>query len=262
MKKTVLLVLLITVAFLFKVEVVKAESGGDLIEKDMFDTSLTVDYGKRRMKMDYGKSQIGGVATVYSKSTITDLNKLKPSFTDSIYSAKFTYGIADWLNFFVNVGTIFDEFKDDTEVGKSEAGVYGGGGLRAGYKFPMGLYIAGTGMFNMGRVSNYSLYNYSESKNNIYDWEGNLIFGYDISVTQSFRIIPYLGGRYSDRYSKLELKTTANDYYYEEYWSKTKFGGFGGMEFRLTKQLSFKAEVGLGDKTGFGAALTYRFGIE
>ena len=262
MKKTALLVLLITVAVLFKVEIVKAESGGDLIEKDMFDTSLTVDYGKRRMKMDYGKSQIGGVATVYSKSTITDLNKLKPSFTDSIYSAKFTYGIADWLNFFVNVGTIFDEFKDDTEVGKSEAGVYGGGGLRAGYKFPMGLYIAGTGMFNMGRVSNYSLYNYSESKNNIYDWEGNLIFGYDISVTQSFRIIPYLGGRYSDRYSKLELKTTANDYYYEEYWSKTKFGGFGGMEFRLTKQLSFKAEVGLGDKTGFGAALTYRFGIE
>jgi len=262
MKKTALLVLLITVAVLFKVEIVKAESGGDLIEKDMFDTSLTVDYGKRRMKMDYGKSQIGGVATVYSKSTITDLNKLKPSFTDSIYSAKFTYGIADWLNFFVNVGTIFDEFKDDTEVGKSEAGVYGGGGLRAGYKFPMGLYIAGTGMFNMGRVSNYSLYNYSESKNNIYDWEGNLIFGYDISVTQSFRIIPYLGGRYSDRYSKLELKTTANDYYYEEYWSKTKFGGFGGMEFRLTKQLSFKTEVGLGDKTGFGAALTYRFGIE
>lgn len=258
MKKTALLVLLITVAVLFKVEVVKAESGGDLIEKDMFDTSLTVDYGKRRMKMDYGKSNVA----VYTKSKITGDNNLKPSLTDLIYSAKFTYGIADWLNFFVNVGTIFDEFKDNTEIGKSEAGVYGGGGLRAGYKFPMGLYIAGTGMFNMGRTSNYSLYNYSESKNNIYDWEGNLTFGYDIRVTQSFRIIPYLGGRYSDRYSKLELKTSGNDYYYEEYWSKTKFGGFGGVEFRLTKQLSFKAEVGLGDKTGFGAALTYRFGIE
>jgi hypothetical protein len=86
--------------------------------------------------------------------------------------------------------------------------------------------------------------------------------GYDIRVTQSFRIIPYLGGRYSDRYSKLEIKTNDDDYYYEEYSSKTKFGGFGGMEFRLTKQLSLKAEVGLGDKTGFGAALTYRFGIE
>ncbi len=48
MKKTALLVLLFTVAVLFKVEVVKAESGGDLIEKDLFDTSLTVDYGKRR----------------------------------------------------------------------------------------------------------------------------------------------------------------------------------------------------------------------
>ncbi len=262
MKKTALLVLLFTVAVLFKVEVVKAESGGDLIEKDLFDTSLTVDYGKRRMKMDYGKSNVAGVLTVYSKSTIADLNKLKPSFTDSIYSAKFTYGIADWLNLFVNVGTMFDEFKDDTEIGKSEAGLYAGGGLRAGYKFPMGLYIAGTGMFNMGRTSNYSLQAYSESKNNIYDWEGNLSMGYDIKVTQSFRIIPYIGGRYSDRYSKLELKTSGGDYYYEEYWSKTKFGGFGGMEFRLTKQLSFKAEVGLGDKTGFGAALTYRFGIE
>lgn len=263
MKKTALLVLLITVAVLFKVEIVKAESGGDLIEKDMFDTSLTVDYGKRRMKMDYGKSaDAGGALTVYTKSDITDKNNRKPSFTDSIYSAKFTYGIADWLNFFVNVGTIFDEFKDNTEVGKSETGIYGGGGLRAGYKFPIGFYIAGTGMFNMGRTSNYSLYGYSESKNNIYDWEGNLILGYDIRVTQSFRIIPYLGGRYSDRYSKLELRKSGGEYYYHEYSSKTKFGGFGGMEFRLTKQLSFKAEVGLGDKTGFGAALTYRFGIE
>lgn len=62
--------------------------------------------------------------------------------------------------------------------------------------------------------------------------------------------------------SKLEWTTTGGDYYYEEYWSKTKFGGFGGMEFRLTRQLSAKAEVGLGDKTGFGAALTYRFGVE
>ncbi|MBI5043524.1 MAG: hypothetical protein HZC10_06790 [Nitrospirae bacterium] len=262
MKKTALLILLITVAVLFKFGEAKAESGGDLIEKDLFDTALTVDYGKRKMKMDYGKSNVGGVLTVYSKSTITDKNKLEPSFTDSIYSAKFTYGIADYLNFFVNIGTIFDEYKDETKVGKSESGIYGGGGLRAGYKFPMGLYIAGTGMFNMGRMSNYSLYGYPDTKNNIYDWEGNLIFGYDIRVTQSFRIIPYLGGRYSDRYSKLELKTSGGDYYYEEYWSKTKFGGFGGMEFRLTKQLSFKAEACLGDKTGFGAALTYRFGVE
>lgn len=262
MKKTALLVLLFTFAVLFKVEVVKAESGGDLIEKDLFDTSLTVDYGKRRMKMDYGKSNVSGVLTVYSKSTIADLNKLKPSLTDTIYSAKFTYGIADWLNVFVNVGTIFDEFKDDTEIGKSEAGLYAGGGLRAGYKFPVGFYIAGTGMFNMGRTSGYSFYNYSESKNNIYDWEGNISTGYDIRVTQSFRIIPYLGGRYSDRYSKLEFKTSGNDYYYEEYWNKTKFGGFIGTEIRFTKQLSFKAEACLGDKNGFGAALTYRFGIE
>ncbi|MEK6682796.1 MAG: hypothetical protein AABY79_12630 [Nitrospirota bacterium] len=262
MKKIFIVIFLIVIALLLNAETIKAESGGVLVEKDLFDTALTVDYGKRMMKMDYGKSTVGGVLTVYTKSTITDLNKLKPSLTDSIYSAKFTYGIADWLNFFVNIGTIFDEFKDNTEVGKSEAGAYGGGGLRAGYKFPMGVYIAGTGMFNMGRVSNYSLYGYSESKNNIYDWEGNLIFGYDIHVSQSFRIIPYLGGRYSDRYSKLELRTSGGDYYYEEYLSKSKFGGFGGMEFRLTKQLSAKAEVGLGDKTGLGVALTYRFGVE
>lgn len=236
--------------------------GGDLIEKDLFATALTVDYGKRKMKMDYGKKNVAGTLTVYTKSDITDKNKLKPSFTDSIYSAKFTYGIADWLNVFVNVGTIFDEFKDNAEVGKSETGIYGGGGLRAGFKFPFGLYFAGTGMFNMGRASNYSLQAYSESKNNIYDWEGNVSVGYDIRVSQSFRIIPYLGGRYSDRYSKLELKTSGGDYYYHEYWSKTKFGGFGGAEFRLTKQLSFKAEVGLGDKNGVGAALTYRFGGE
>lgn len=263
MKKIALLILLFTVAVLFKVEAVKAESGGDLIEKELFDTALTVDYGKRKMKMDYYKSNVGGALTVYTKSEIDAYNKAqKPYFTDTAYSIKLTYGIIDQINFFVNVGTIFDEFKDNTEVGKSEAGVYGGGGLRVGYKFPFGLYFAGTGMFNMGRVSNYSLYGYSESKNNIYDWEGNIILGYDIQVTQSFRIIPYLGGRYSDRYSKLELRTSGGDYYYKEYWSKTRFGGFGGMEFRLTRQLSVKAEVGLGDKTGFGAALTYRFGVE
>ncbi len=285
MKKAALLVLLFTVAVLFNVEAVKAESGGDLIEKDLFDTSLTVDYGRRKMKLDYGKLDVnvGGVLTqtVYTQEYKADVNEfVKPSLTDTIYSAKFVYGINDYINFFVNLGVIFDEYKDaepmdvgyKANVGKSEAGIYAGGGLRAGYKFPFGLYIAGTGMFNMGRVSNYSFNEYedafgnivviSESKNNIYDWEGNLIFGYDISVSPSFRIIPYFGGRYSDRYSKLELRSSGGNYYYEEYSSKTKFGGFGGMEFRLTKQLSFKAEVGLGDKTGFGAALTYRFGIE
>lgn len=258
MKKIVLLVFLFTVAVLFKVEIVKAESGGDLVEKDLFDASLIMDYGKRKMKMDYGRSNVG----VYTKSEITDFNNLKPSFTSTIYLARFTYGISDYLNFFANIGTIIDEFKDNTEIGKSEVGIYGGGGLRAGYKSSMGLYIAGTGMFNMGRISNYSLQAYTESKNNIYDWEGNLILGYDIRVAQSFRIIPYFGGRYSERYSKLELRTSGNDYYYEEYWSKTKLGGFGGVELRLTKQLSFKAEFGLGDRTGVGAALTYRFGIE
>lgn len=263
MKKAALLVLLITVAVLFKVEIVKAESGGDLIEKDMFDTSLTVDYGIRKMTEKYQKSSVGGVVTVSSKSEINDYNKTeKPSFTSAIYSAKFTYGITDYLNFFVNAGTIIDEFKDADDIAKSEAGMYGGGGLRAGYKFPIGFYFAGTGIFNMGRASHYGFDNIRESKNNIYEWEGNLILGYDIRVTQSFRIIPYLGGRYSDRYSKFEVTYANSTYEYAEFWSKTKFGGFGGMEFRLTKQLSFKAEVGLGDKTGFGAALTYRFGIE
>src|SRR4030067_1553590 len=108
MKKTALLVLLFTVAVLFKVEVVKAESGGSLIDKGFLDTSLTVDYGKRSMKLDSGKSNVGGVQNTYSKSDISDVNAFKPSLTDTIYSAKLTYGIADYLNLFVNVGTIFE----------------------------------------------------------------------------------------------------------------------------------------------------------